>query len=689
MAAQQEVTAWDENGKPITTPDAGEAAAWDENGKPIPVSLEAPNSAQRVSQVTTGFQHPIDELVREGKDIVHHPLEFGKDLAQTAGIPREFWSHPIEQFKNIGGSGIPGMVFGEHGLIRDPIGFGEGITGANELSEDVRSGNLKGIPGDVAGGVINLAALKGPARQLGEQAAGARAALTPMRTRRAPMGAYDENAQAWVPREPPTQIPAAAADRSAVPITESPRFDPEAYKAGRLQAVGKPSEPASRVTLEPDKPEGGRLTPIGKARSPRGYFNPGRSEPVKLDDVVNQATGVKPLKADVPLNEQLTKTTANEPAEIDPVKEKYPDPKIRQMVRANGEEIYEAAKGNPATVQGIHDLTRVDLRQALINAGEDMGQQTISNSKFAGEGSISRESAFKRLLEKGHSADDIVRLAKMRTAPPAEAGNLVGKQTTEDRYFDAKKGEWAPERRAIHDKVINDAIAGKTPPRGRAPEATITIGGTGAGKTTLTRRELGDNPNMVNVDADVNKLHIPEFEGLKKSDPQNAAFRVHEESSHIAKRTVGAAVQKGLDFVFDTSTGGGGPALFAKLKQAGYKVRVLFADVPTDTAIERAATRAQSSTDPANRGRYVPESVIREKHLRAAKAFDVLRSSPHVDELHGFDTTSRTPEKFYERVGSRETIHDQGRLDAVQRKAAGQESGPARAHAKEEPALVH
>jgi predicted ABC-type ATPase len=449
---------------------------------------------------------------------------------------------------------------------------------------------------------------------------------------------------------------------------------PEHYPGPRLN-------PADVAEAAPTA--GSRLQPIGEAptaRSPRGYFNPGRGEPVRLEPIVNEAMGVKPLKADVPLREQLTKTTAIEPAEIDPIKAKYPDPQVRQMVRANGEQLYEAAKHDPNLVAKLHDLTRVDLRQALINSGEDMGQTTVSNSKFAGQGSISREEAFNRLLAKGHKPDDILSLAKQ--TPVAAAGN----QTTEQQFFNAKTGEWAPERQAIHEMVINDALAGKTPPIGRAPEATITIGGTGAGKTTLTRHVLGENPNMVNVDADLNKLHIPEFEGLKKSDPVNAAFRVHEESSHIAKRTVAAAVQKGLDFVYDTSTGGSGPALFAKLKEAGYKVRVLYADVATDTAVERSMLRAQMSTDPTNRGRFVPESVIREKHQTAAKAFNALRSSPHVDELHGYDTTSRAPQRFYERVGSRETIHDQGRLDAVQRKTAGSIEDN---REEREPALTH
>lgn len=140
-------------------------------------------------------------------------------------------------------------------------------------------------------------------------------------------------------------------------------------------------------------------------------------EHVDIDQLARDLAGVKPLKPDVPLREQLTPST--KVGEVtDPIKAKYPDPAVRQMVRANGERIYEATKGDPETVKAIHDLTRVELRQALINAGEDMGQMTVSNSKFAGEGSIPREEAFNRLLAKGLKPDDIVKLAK-QTKPEA------------------------------------------------------------------------------------------------------------------------------------------------------------------------------------------------------------------------------------------------------------------------------
>ena len=252
---------------------------------------------------------------------------------------------------------------------------------------------------------------------------------------------------------------------------------------------------------------------------------------------------------------------------------------------------------------------------------------------------------------------------------PGGAEQLKPQETTFDRYYDKKTDSWTPEREAMHTKIAEDAIKGKTAPKDRPPEAIITVGGTAAGKTTLTRQILGELKNIVNVDSDANKLQIPEYEGLKRSDPKRAAARVHDESKAISKRTIQEAVGKGLDFIYDTSTGGGGEALFQKLKELGYRVRVIYADVPTEEAVKRAKLRAKESTDPTNKGRIVPDEVVRKKHREAAQAFGRYQNSPNVDEVSAYDTTDRTPKRFYTRNEEGETIHDQKILDRVKEKA--------------------
>lgn len=127
-----------------------------------------------------------------------------------------------------------------------------------------------------------------------------------------------------------------------------------------------------------------------------------RSPMSNLNDLIDQQLGVQKLQPNVPLREQIQSgsTSTEVPIHRNP------------MEAANGKAIFDAAKGNPETLQAIHNLTRVDLRQALLASGEDMDQVTVSDSKYAGKGSISREMAFNKLLAKGYSPEQIVKLAK-------------------------------------------------------------------------------------------------------------------------------------------------------------------------------------------------------------------------------------------------------------------------------------
>ena len=292
-----------------------------------------------------------------------------------------------------------------------------------------------------------------------------------------------------------------------------------------------------------------------------------------------------------------------------------------------------------------------------------------------GLGSISpiggpgREGTLGRIGETKSVAPSPVESVKL---PHPEVTDLKPGEATADRFYNKDTDEWSPEREANHEAVAEAAIKGKTAPTDRPPEAVITMGGTASGKTTLTRQILGADKNRVNIDSDLNKLTIPEYEGLKESDPENAAQRVHEESKAISRRIMQKAVADGLDLIYDTTTGGGGEKVLKQLKKMGYKVRVVYADVPVEEAVKRANERAESSEDPTNRGRIVPEDVIRDTHAKAAKAFNDLRNSPNVDEVQAFDTTTRNPEKFYSRQGQKETVHNTKVLDRIKEKANGQ-----------------
>jgi predicted ABC-type ATPase len=248
-------------------------------------------------------------------------------------------------------------------------------------------------------------------------------------------------------------------------------------------------------------------------------------------------------------------------------------------------------------------------------------------------------------------------------------------QTTENAWRNQKTGKWNAERYAYHHKVINQLLAGHTAPSDRKPIVTILGGGTGSGKTTLSRKVLGNDPNVLRVDPDELKLAVPEYDKLKQDDPLNASARVHDESSYMTKMAMAQAASKGLDIVYDaTTSGNGGPAMAKLLAEKGYDVRAMFVDVPIDVARARAAKREADSTDPINFGRHVPDEVIQWSHYGAADKFMQLKDMPEVADKKFYDNSGKEPQLVYSRSGmGKETINDQDKWDAYQEKASHKE----------------
>jgi predicted ABC-type ATPase len=246
-------------------------------------------------------------------------------------------------------------------------------------------------------------------------------------------------------------------------------------------------------------------------------------------------------------------------------------------------------------------------------------------------------------------------------------------ESTEDHYRSKETGLWNPQRSAMHDQVIAAMVEGKVPPKDRAPVAHVLGGGTASGKTTMSRSILGDDPNTLRVDPDEMKTKIPEYDQLKQDDPNHAALRVHEESSYLTKSLMAEAIARGLDLTYDATTSGKGSIAMVKtLLDQGYKVHVMFADVPLEVARQRADLRARESDDPMNRGRFVPDSVINESHQRAAQNFLTLKDMPGLSSTRLYDNSGKMGEQklvFSKQGEGKGTVHDEKFFDRYKTKA--------------------
>lgn len=226
---------------------------------------------------------------------------------------------------------------------------------------------------------------------------------------------------------------------------------------------------------------------------------------------------------------------------------------------------------------------------------------------------------------------------------PEDIKKEVRHQKTCDLYKD-KSGNYKPERQKLHKQIVEDIIksAGETNKTGK-PVAILLGGGSASGKSTLRRTVVdetlkGKSMTAATVDSDEIKDRIPEFDLYKKQDAETAAYRVHEESSDISAYALDELIRGNKNFIFDGTMKNVKKYedMVSRLKDAGYEVHIVIADVPLDVAIERSDARAKRS------GRKVPHDIIKASHTGVPKTFTKLKDV--VDSYSVFDNSGDSPE---------------------------------------------
>jgi hypothetical protein len=101
--------------------------------------------------------------------------------------------------------------------------------------------------------------------------------------------------------------------------------------------------------------------------------------------------------------------------EADPLKREFPDAGVRRFARANGPEFVRATESEPEARQAVHDLTNVEVRQAAINAGIDVGAKHVGQKIGLGPEQVSRQELIAEMLNRGIPARQIPDLAKPQT----------------------------------------------------------------------------------------------------------------------------------------------------------------------------------------------------------------------------------------------------------------------------------
>ena len=207
-----------------------------------------------------------------------------------------------------------------------------------------------------------------------------------------------------------------------------------------------------------------------------------------------------------------------------------------------------------------------------------------------------------------------------------------------------ENGEFTPERKALHEQIINSVLEGVTPVDN--PIMWMNGGGPGSGKSTLTtgvNAEITNyDPNSVVLDPDKIKEMLPEVQEAKErvlagegsEQDIDWANLSHEESSYLAKRVHQAALDRGVNLVFDGTGDGGLESVRAKIAEArsrGYGVQANYLAVLPETGLERALQREGKTT------RRVPRAVIIKTYNNIGEIFPELVEAGDFDMVRLFD----------------------------------------------------
>jgi predicted kinase len=205
---------------------------------------------------------------------------------------------------------------------------------------------------------------------------------------------------------------------------------------------------------------------------------------------------------------------------------------------------------------------------------------------------------------------------------------------------------WQADRELFHTQIMDmemarqvDANDGRLP--GQDRQAIVMAGLPGAGKTHILKNVMAQDPNIqgfdlrdyVVVNADDLKEHIvahgnvndPTDLGLT---PGEMSSLVHEESSHVSKQMRRELVAQGTNIALDITAANRDKTLrdIQQLRDQGYTVHVIHADVEVEEAVASALSRAgEGSPEPGKLGRVVPPKFIRS--MQHESGTDVVSAS--------------------------------------------------------------
>jgi predicted ABC-type ATPase len=204
--------------------------------------------------------------------------------------------------------------------------------------------------------------------------------------------------------------------------------------------------------------------------------------------------------------------------------------------------------------------------------------------------------------------------------------------TTRDIHWNSKTRAYKVRRRRIHDKIVKDALKDvSVVAKGEQPTVLLTGGYPGSGKSSIMKHPAYKNVkgNYVHIDSDKVKALLAEKDGIEAVTWQAQMY--HRESDAILKQIIHKAKGNRQNILYDGTMKNAKKMgkLIKKLKKAGYKVEIAFADLPLEKSMVRAVSRFLGKKG-AGKGRFVDPAYVASHGKQNLATFNALKKDADV-----------------------------------------------------------
>lgn len=292
--------------------------------------------------------------------------------------------------------------------------------------------------------------------------------------------------------------------------------------------------------------------------------------------------------------------------------QKHIQQQIQEMEKAKTDTITEA--NISALAESITRKREMEAREPA-SVKERVKEFESLNHLLADKKEIKVEQVLERLCPPTDAA------GTLRTDQEAleELGLCVSTMPDTKTMHTNKKGEYTPERLALHKEIINNIKKEAVCISKEKPIAILTGGKPGSGKSYFLKNYapylLG--PQLFKIDADAIRESLPEYTGWN-------AEKTHMEASDIVKQLlddIGTSCK--YDIIYDGTMNKAKKyiELIKKLKKLGYETYIIYMDVPDEVSQKRVLERYQRT------GRFVPPFVLQEIYDAGNKSFKEIKDT--------------------------------------------------------------